>query len=61
MLEVEGRVKVVTVGKKSWRDGSALEIQDGSLPSVTPVPGDPVPSSGLLGNACMCAYTCLHT
>lgn len=33
-------------------------VQDSQLP-VTPVPGDPKPSSGLLGY--LCAHACVHT
>ena len=32
---------------------SSQDSHDGSQPSVTPVPGDPTLSSGLLGTACM--------
>ena len=37
--------------------------QDGFGPTVTPVPGDPMPSSGLFGNCMpmMHGWTCMQT
>lgn len=51
---VEGTCRGQEFGSQPLR---ALEIQGSSQPSVTPVPGDPVPSFGLPRQ---CVHVCIH-